>query len=108
MSLKQSSSEPAPQRLPVAQASVCWHRDRNRDCIRVEVGAGDAFIFPYGQFLAAHHTFATPLESLQISFSTHVVTLCGTNLDEIASALKDLSVDWIRSLPQRYQDLAES
>ena len=105
MSLKQSSLDPASSRLPVGQAFDCWHRDRNRGCLRVEVGADDAFIFPYQQFLGAHHTRAAKLETLQISFSTHIVVLSGSDLGEIAAALQDLSVDWVKSLPQRYQSL---
>ena len=108
MSLKQSSSEPAPQRPPLAQASVCWHRDRNRDCIRVEVSAADAFIFPYVQFQGARHSRDTKPEILSISFSTHAVILTGSDLGEIAAALQDLSVGWVKPLPQRYQSVTEN
>lgn len=105
MSLKQSSLDPA---LAAAEQSPgCWHRDRNRSCLRLEASATETFLFPYSQFVAAHHARSGDSETLRISFSNHEVTVAGQRLSEIAAALQDLSVDWVKTLPARYQSLAQ-
>lgn len=60
------------------------------------------FLFPYQLFLGAHHTRQQESETLVISFSTHEITVSGRELSEIASALQELAVDWIKAVPARY------
>ncbi|MEP6672444.1 MAG: hypothetical protein ABJF10_24985 [Chthoniobacter sp.] len=107
MSLKQSSLDPTSPRAAGEHLPACWHRERNRNCLRIEASAGDTFIFPYPHLVAAHHQRSGNSETLRISFPNHEVTLTGRQLGEIASALQDLSVDWVKALPARYQSLAE-
>lgn len=108
MSLKQSSLDPTSPRTSGEHSPACWHRDRNRNCLRVETSAGDTFLFPYQHLVAAHHNRSGSSETLRISFPNHEVTLSGRQLGEIAAALQDLSVDWVKVLPPRYQSLAET
>jgi hypothetical protein len=108
MSLKQSSIDPSAPRAAGEQPPICWHRDRNRDCLRIEASVGDTFLFPYQHLVAVHHRRAGNSEALRISFPNHEVTLSGRHLAEIAAAFQDLSVDWVKALPARYRCLAET
>ena len=105
MSLKQSSLDSG---LTAAEQSPgCWHRDRNRSCLRLEASATETFLFPYSQFVAARHARSADTETLLISFSSHEVTVTGKRLGEISAALQDLSVDWVKTLPARYRSLTQ-
>ncbi len=106
MSLKQSSDQ-TPSRT-ADLSPVCWHRDRRRDCLRIEANANETFFFPYQQLVAAHHHRSDAGETLRISFSNHEVILSGRQLAEIATALQDFSVDWVKATPARYKGLAET
>ncbi len=108
MSIKQSSITPATPPTTREHLPDCWHRERDRQCLRIEVNSGEAFLFPYAQFLGAHHIRSANAEILKISFSTHQVSLSGKNLSEIALALEDLAVGWIKPVPGRYIKVAEA
>lgn len=107
MSLKQSSLDPAAARPAAEQSPGCWHRERNRSCLRIERSATETFVMPYSQFVAAHHARSGDAETLRISFSNHEVTIAGQRLSEIVAALQDLSVDWVKALPARYRSLTQ-
>jgi hypothetical protein len=107
MSLKQSAPSPAISRSLKEDLSDCWHRDRDRSCLRIELNSGEAFIFPYQQFVGAHHLRCSDPETLKISFSTHVVTLSGRGLSEITLALQDMAIAWIKPVESRYRLGAE-
>ncbi len=83
----------------------CWQRGRDCPCLRVDLSAGEMFIFPYQQFLSARHTLQQDSETLTISFSTHEITVSGRELSEVASALQNLAVEWIKTIPARYRGL---
>ncbi len=109
MSLKQLSKNSAPECENIIRgASECWHRERERTCLRIELRADEVFIFPYSQFLSAHHVRAAYEETLTITLSTHEITLTGQRLEKLLAALQEFSVDWIRPLPKRYGDLRET
>lgn len=106
MSLKQLSKDSASEREDdVRVAFECWHRERDRPCLRVEIRRDEVFIFPYQQFLGAQHLRTADNETLRITLSTHEVTLTGLRLEKLLSALQDFAVDWIRPLPERYRNL---
>ncbi len=102
MSLKQSPTNSAREHLP-----DCWHRERDRHCLRIELNSAETFLFRYQQLLGVHHLRSTNSETLKISFSTHQVVLSGRNLAEISVALEELAVSWIRFVPGRYEKAAE-
>ncbi len=106
MSLKQSLSNPATSAPIKESLPDCWRRERDRHCLRIERNSGEDFVFPYQQFLGAHHVRSSNPETLKISFSTHVVTLSGRNLSEISIALEELAIAWIKPIPIRFQELA--
>ena len=107
MSLKQSLINPVTSAPSKEHLAECWRRERDRHCLRIELNSGEAFLFPYQQFLGAQHVRSKNPETLKISFSTHEVILSGRSLSEIAAALQDLAVDWIKPVPTRCQELAE-
>lgn len=108
MSLRQSFTDLSRQRPPDAERrSLCWRQGREQPCLRVE-RKSDAFIFPYQQFLGAHHTRQGEVDSLIISFSTHEITISGRQLDEVALALQELAIVWIKTIPERYRELPKN
>lgn len=109
MSLKQSEKDSFNKReTPHDRDSPCWHREHDRTCLRVEMHADEVFIFPYQQFLGAHHVRTAADETLKITLSTHEVMLTGHRLEKLLAALQEFAVDWIRPLPTRYRDLSAS
>jgi len=109
MSLKLSSKEPAGSRPATAEsARECWRRDRSCICLKVDVGPGESFVFPYQQFLNAQHTRTMGDETLKISFGTHEITISGRHLAEIAAAFQELAVARISPVPSRYRQLPPS
>jgi hypothetical protein len=102
MSLKQSPIASAKEPLP-----GCWYRERDRQCLRIELDSGEAFLFRYHQFVAAHHVTSADGETLTISFSAHEVIISGRCLSEIVAALEDLAIRWIKPVRSRYRKIAE-
>lgn len=102
MSLRQSELKSTKRNLP-----GCWQRERDRHCLRIELNSGETFLFPYQQLLGGRHVRAGNQETLQISFSTHLITLSGRNLVEVVVALEDLAISWIKPLANRYRELVE-
>lgn len=107
MSLKQLSNSPRERENVGHHSSDCWHRGHDRPCLRVEMRTDEVFIFPYQQFLGAHHLRTTANETMKITLSTHEITLTGQRLEKLLAALQEFAVDWIRPLPRRYRELAE-
>ena len=108
MSLKSSKDSPIEQENFSESVSNCWRRERDRICLRVEVRPDEAFIFPYQQFLGAHHLRTAANETLKITLSTHEVALTGQRLEKLLAALQEFAVDWIKPLPPRYRELADN
>lgn len=109
MSLRQSSTDTSRQRASESgRRSLCWRPGSEQPCLRVEIAPDDTFIFPYQQFLGAHHTRQGEADKLTISFSTHEITVSGRQLDELAAALQDLSIGWIKTIPARYRESSEN
>ncbi len=108
MSLKQSAKDSTAERESAeGSTSRCWHRERDCHCLRVEVRAGEVFIFPYQQFVFTHHVRLPEAAALKIAFSTHEISVTGNRLEKLLTALQELAVDWIRPLPARYRELGE-
>jgi hypothetical protein len=108
MSLKQSAKDSTVERESSdGDTSNCWHRERDRVCLRVEMRPNEVFIFPYQQFVCAHHVHTPAGATLKIALSTHEISLTGHRLEKLLAALQEFAVDWIRPLPTRYRDLRE-
>jgi hypothetical protein len=85
----------------------CWSRDAQAQALRVELGGGSCFIFPYSHFLFASLERAEDRDALRISFTTHDVRVHGRGLMALLNGVQKMSIDWIRALPTRYERLAE-
>jgi hypothetical protein len=84
----------------------CWSRDPQAQALRVEIGGGSWFIFPYSHFAFASLERTEDRELLRISFTTHNVRIRGRGLMALLNAMQKMSIDWIKSLPNRYEKLA--
>lgn len=87
---------------------VCWNEDQNTQALRVELPDGKIFILPISHLLAAAFSREDRHDDkLELTFSTHRVTLRGRHLREIALALHKLAVDWIKTVAPKYAPLAD-
>ena len=90
----------------VSRNLECWSRDAQAQALRVELGGGSYFIFPYSHFVFASLKHAGDEDELRISFTTHDVQVCGRGLMALLNAVQKMSIEWIKPLPKRYERLA--
>jgi len=76
-------------------------------CLRIELPSGELRIFPYQHLVTGVLTSAADGEVLRLSFSSHEVEIVGRNLRDLLFALQDCGVKWLRTMPARYESLAE-
>jgi len=86
---------------------VCWNEDPQAQALRVELIAGNFFIFPFSHLLSAEFTREDDGDLLNLAFSTHVVKARGRHLRDVALALQKLAVEWIKEIAPKYAKLAE-
>ena len=106
-------STPSETRPPESTADdkkllVCWSKDAQAQCLRVELSDDKAFIFPYTHLTFASMEREEGRDVLTASFTSHGLRVVGKNLRELAIALQRLAVDWIKPAPARYAVLASS
>ena len=87
---------------------VCWNKDAQAQCLRVELSDDNAFIFPYTHLTFASMEREEGRDVLIASFTSHDLRIVGKNLRELAIALQRLAVDWLKPAPPRYAALASS
>ncbi len=83
----------------------CWSRDAQAQALRVELGGGSWFVFPYSHFLFASLERSEDQDVPRISFTTHDVRVRGHGLMALLNAAQKMSIDWIKPLPVRYEKL---
>lgn len=86
---------------------VCWNEDPQAQALRVELIAGNFFIFPFSHLLSAEFTREDDGDLLHLAFSTHAVKVRGRHLRDVALALQKLAVEWIKEIAPKYANLAE-
>lgn len=87
---------------------ICWNKDAQAQCLRVELSEDCTFIFPYTHLTFASMEREEGRDVLTASFTTHDLRIVGKNLRELGIALQRLAVDWIKPAPARYAVLAAS
>ena len=87
---------------------ICWNKDAQAQCLRVELSDDRAFIFPYTHLTFASMEREEGRDVLTASFTTHYLRVVGKNLRELGIAMQRLAVDWIKPAPARYAVLASS
>jgi len=108
MSLKQSSKDPRVSRdIGLDNPPACWGRERHRDCLRIETQA-EVLLLPYQHLVSIRLRQQDQNELLNLTFSSHRVTLEGRHLNEIVMALQEFAVEWVAPIPARYQSLREA
>jgi hypothetical protein len=90
----------------ISRTIECWSRDPQAQALRIELDDGKYFVFPYTHFVFACLERAEDQDALRISFTTHDVRVRGRGLMSLLSAAQKMSIDWIKPLPNRYEDLA--
>jgi hypothetical protein len=93
-------------RRQTAQATpACWQREAPCPCLRVETSPNESHIFPYQHLVTTSLVSSEQNEILRLFFTSHNVELRGRNLRALLLALQDFAVKWLRTMPERYQDL---
>src|SRR6266487_6787648 len=93
------------RRQTVQATPACWQREAPCPCLRIETSPNESHVFPYQHLVTASLTSAEQTETLRLSFSSHDVELRGRNLRTLLLALQDFAVKWLRTMPERYEDL---
>jgi len=85
---------------------ICWNKDAQAQCLRVELSDDRSFIFPYTHLTFASMEREEGRDVLTATFTTHDLRIVGKNFRELGIALQRLAVDWIKPAPARYAALA--
>ena len=93
------------RRQNIQTTPACWQREAPCPCVRIETSSGELHLFPYQHLVTASLTSAGQIETLRLLFSSHDVELQGRNLRTLLLALQDFAVKWLRTVPERYQDI---
>jgi hypothetical protein len=107
MSLKTNTANPGPSQERIDRNFTCWEQGNNSECLRLELSTGEVLLLPYAHFSSARHHAGNDGEILQITFSTHGLTIKGRDLRQIAAAFQNFSVQSIIELSPRYRNLRE-
>jgi len=87
---------------------VCWQREAQAACLRLELPSGETHIISYAHFhTASLQPAKNAAEMICISFSAYEIEIDGHGLKELLLTLEDLAVKWIRTAPERYRDVAQ-
>ena len=108
--IKATQSEARPAAIADGEQKqlICWNRDAQAQCLRVELSDDRSFIFPYTHLTFASMEREEGRDVLTASFTTHDLRVVGKNLRELGIALQRLAVDWIKPAPARYAVLVSS
>ena len=93
------------ERRSATSAPTCWQREAPSACVRIEISAQSAHLFPYQHLVTAFLDVAGESETLRLSFSSHDVEISGRNLRPLLLAIQEFAVKWLRAIPQRYEQL---
>ena len=92
------------QELIRSAPPVCWQREAQVACLRLELPSGETHIVSYTHFLTASLRPAKDThETLCISFSSYQIEIDGQGLRELLLILEDLAVKWVCTVPERYR-----
>lgn len=103
--IKASQNAESTTDSPDSIALQCWGRNAQTEGLRVELTNHDCFVFPYGQLVYAALNGEPTRQTMKIGFSSHVVSIGGSDLMEVLKALQKLSVEWMKETPARYAPL---
>lgn len=104
----QSEARPPASADGEQKQLICWNKDAQAQCLRVELSDDRSFIFPYTHLTFARTEREEGRDVLTASFTTHDLHIVGRNLRELGIALQRLAVDWIKPAPARYAPLVPS
>ncbi|MFO1452682.1 MAG: hypothetical protein U1F61_31235 [Opitutaceae bacterium] len=74
------------------KASECWTTDPNARAIRVEASPDRTLLLPFDQFLYSELTVTDTGQHLRLIFSSHEISVTGTGLRRIESALQRMEL----------------
>lgn len=90
-----------------ACGSDCWKENPNCAALRIEPDEGGIFLLPYKHLAFCHFEPAEEGDQLAIVFATHAVVLKGRRLGGLLPALQKETVEWVRTIPERYEAIQD-
>ena len=99
---KQAEARPGDTMDDGKKSPASWNKDLQAQCLRVELGNGDFFVFPYAHLSFVKMGHEENRDILTISFTTHDIRVTGRNLRDLGIALQKLSADWLQASVGRY------
>ena len=85
----------------------CWNIDPQTQALRVELGDGGCYVFPYRRLAFVRFESGNDHDTVHVALDTHQIHITGQHLRELALALQKSAVDWVRELPSRYGSQAD-
>ena len=76
------------------------------DHLRLELTSKSFFLFPYHHLELVKFEAGNDQDTLTLLFLNRTVCIMGKSLRELALALQDCSVEFVKPLPERYASLA--
>jgi len=83
---------------------LCWKKEAQQQSLCIEQANGELFIIPYVHLLYAHLGTENGKELLALTFSSHEIRIVGKALTDLAVAIQQFSVEWIKPLIPRYSE----
>jgi len=74
------------------KSSECWTTDPNARAIRIEASPDRTLLLPFDQFVYSELTVTDTGQHLRLIFASHEVTVTGTGLRRIESALQRMEL----------------
>ena len=90
------------------KASECWTTDPNARAIRVEASPDCTLLLPFDQFVYSELTVTDTGQQLRLIFASHEITITGTGLRRIESALQLMELAGISATTGRFTDGSRS
>jgi hypothetical protein len=83
----------------------CYTTKPQARCLRVEISPGRSLLLPLDQFAFAELNSGDKEQVFHLSFATHEITVRGNALRRIETAMQDLELSFLTTLPAKYQPL---
>jgi len=80
----------------------CWERDYQTQALRVELADGSSYVFPYTRLAFVRYESGSDHDTLRLRSDTHEIQVVGENLRPVELALQKFAVDWVKTIPERY------
>jgi hypothetical protein len=80
----------------------CFTTKPQARCLRIEISPGRSLLLPLDQFAFAELHSGDKEQVFHLSFATHEITVRGNALRRIETAMQELELSFLTTLPAKY------